>query len=441
MIRHRIDEMRQEGMVDEIGQNVLILALILGVNKVSNVVGHQNGYLKEWCANANRELRLEVPELELEHSHVHNILMGDIFKVLKSVQSDIAYFDPPYGTNNKNLVVSTRYSSFYHLWNTLTLNIRPEVFGKASKPVNTSGYTEPLERNRRHVVIPKFIRLIEEVQSNVVVFSYSNKGLLTAKDFEEVFRLAGCNMSTFRLYITPHKVNNQTQLAKKDGSWIDRPDKKSPLMEYLFLAQKPPAARPKGERITTLDMSEDIETIPAVTEWLKHDEDYSLPAQSIVYFQGFYLSLEEFDLVSNRQIDLGEESFFRTGVQQRTLFSSDAELVIDLLRTLPIGEAYVGLLGELVRVAIETANGLTAGSGSVRRHAIGGTTCARVDINADTTMVCFNNSTVWTAKELQDLEQELQESGLENAEVVFRKVDTTLTTWGRNIDWVSSLIL
>ena len=70
-----------------------------------------------WQAKSLADEGLDLPELETVHSYPHELHMGDIFEVLKIVKSDIAYFDPPYGTNNKNLVVSTRYSSFYHLWN------------------------------------------------------------------------------------------------------------------------------------------------------------------------------------------------------------------------------------------------------------------------------------------------------------------------------------
>ena len=170
MMRHQIKEWKESKRINKQEEDVLLLSLILGINKISNVVGHQNGYLKEWCAGAQRDLLLTVPNIAPNPTTNHQQYVGDIFTTMKQVTADIAYFDPPYGTNNKNLSVATRYSSFYHLWNTLVTNERPVVFGKASKPISTKGYTEPLERNKRTVVIPKFVRLIEEVRSPIVCF-------------------------------------------------------------------------------------------------------------------------------------------------------------------------------------------------------------------------------------------------------------------------------
>ena len=283
MMRHQIAEWKQRGEINTAEENVLLLSLILGINKVSNVVGHQNGYLKKWCLGAQRDIILTVPDIVPNPTARHQQYVGDIFETMKHVQADIAYFDPPYGTNNKNLAVATRYSSFYHLWNTLVTNDRPTVFGKASKPVSTKGYTEPMERNKREVVIPKFIRLIEEVHAPIVAFSYSNKSLLTAKDFEEVYRLAGCDMNTFRLYITSHETNNQTQLASKGGDWIDRANPDSPLTEYLFIARKNPVRSNSVPRTTKANVTVDIEQIPAVTAWLQHAECFDLPSNTFEY--------------------------------------------------------------------------------------------------------------------------------------------------------------
>lgn len=277
MMRHQIALWQQSGEISDSEEAVLLLSLILAVNKVSNVVGHQNGYLKRWCIAAQRDIHLEVPQLEKRSQSKHKHLTGDIFEQLPNIKADLAYFDPPYGTNNKNLVVATRYSSFYHLWHTLVTNDRPQTFGKASKPVHTKGYTEPLERNKRAVVMPKFIRLIEEVRAPIVAFSYSNKGLLTAKDFEAIYRWAGCNMTSFRVYMTEHRANKQSQIAKKSGQWIDRANAQAPLREYLIIACKNPQRFASKARFTPKKAKGDIEKFPKLNAWLKQDENYSLP--------------------------------------------------------------------------------------------------------------------------------------------------------------------
>ncbi|WP_432451735.1 DNA adenine methylase [Agarivorans sp. QJM3NY_29] len=236
--RHILEVWLQAGKIDQDEKNILMVSLILAVNSISNVMGHQNGYLKDWSAKSQKDILLETPEFESNHTFNHKNFQGDVFETLRKVSADITYFDPPYGTNNEKVSCSVRYSSFYHLWNTIVENSRPEIFGRASKPTKTKGFTEPLEQNKKESVMPLFVRMIEESKSKYVSFSYSNKSLLTAEDFEEVFRLAGCDMDTFRIYYTNHKTNSQAKSAMKSGDFIARKNDKEELFEFFIIAKK-----------------------------------------------------------------------------------------------------------------------------------------------------------------------------------------------------------
>lgn len=273
MIRTLIDAWAHSGSINDDEKNVLLVSLILAVSKVSNTLGHQNGYLKSWSQKALNDLTLELPEFESEHLYQHQNYCGDVFDTLKEVISDIAYFDPPYGTNNEKASNSVRYSSFYHLWNTITKNDRPEVFGKASKPVSTKGYTEPLEKNNKATIMPQFIKLIEESKAKYVCFSYSNKGLLTAEDFAEVYRLAGCDMSTFRIYYTSHKSNNQAKAALKNGAFIQRENHVDELYEFFIIAKK----KDFHMRISKPSPCKEVENITLVDNWIRSNpSDYGI---------------------------------------------------------------------------------------------------------------------------------------------------------------------
>jgi adenine-specific DNA-methyltransferase len=272
-IRTLIESWFNQEKINTDEKNVLLLSLMLAVSKVSNDVGHHNGYLKSWDKKSCDDLVLVLPAFDTNHCFEHENYCGDIFDTLAKVQSDITYFDPPYGTNNEKVSCSVRYSSFYHLWNTIAENSRPDVFGKASKPLSTKGYTEPLEKNNKEAVMPKFIRLIEESTTKYVCFSYSNKSLLTADDFEEVYRLAGCDMSTFRIYHTSHKSNNQTKLALKSGDFIHRENHNDALLEFFIIAKK----KPFHKRISDKKLGKGLEKIPTIDEWVKaNTSSYSI---------------------------------------------------------------------------------------------------------------------------------------------------------------------
>lgn len=268
--RHILDVWLQAEKINQDEKNILLVSLILAVNAISNVMGHQNGYLKYWSEKSQNDLVLEVPKFESNHIFNHKNFQGDVFDTLKKVSSDITYFDPPYGTNNEKVSCSVRYSSFYHLWNTIAENSRPDVFGRASKPTKTKGFTEPLEKNKKEVVMPMFVKLIKESRSKYVSFSYSNKSLLTAEDFEEVFRLSGCDMDTFRIYYTNHKTNSQSKSAVKSGDFIERKNDKEKLFEFFIIAKKKP-------HLSLVDLNIENSTEAKAKRWiLTNPSNYSI---------------------------------------------------------------------------------------------------------------------------------------------------------------------
>lgn len=240
MIRHRIDDPAFLSNTPEKEQikSILILSLILAVNKISNCVGHQNGYLKKWAKYSLTDLTLENPLKDINFNQFKSVsenYVGDIFDILPNIKADLNYFDPPYGTNNKNLFVATRYSSFYHLWNTIVKNDRPKIFGKAGKPLETKGWTADIEKNRKEFVIPIFKKLVKESNSRYVAFSYSNQGLLSKEELMDIFKSLNC--FNIKCYEKSHKSNIQRQIAKKEGDFIVR-NHNHELIEYFFIMEK-----------------------------------------------------------------------------------------------------------------------------------------------------------------------------------------------------------
>lgn len=236
MIRTRIDEMFESGEIVQDEKNILLTSLLRASNLVANTVGHQNSYLRNWADKALKNLVLLVPDFEPNERN-HKNLCSDIFDVLDDVNSDIAYFDPPYGSNN-NKGAGFCYSAYYHLNNTIVLNNRPELFGKANRPLITKAAKGAIEKNKKDVVMPQFVDLVKRSKSNVVCFSYSTQGLLTPSDFEEVFRMGGCDMKTFKVYYTNHRKNKQSQTALKNGGSIERENHDAELYELFIIARK-----------------------------------------------------------------------------------------------------------------------------------------------------------------------------------------------------------
>lgn len=230
----------EEYQLNRTEKSVILLSLFIAIDKISNTLGHQNGYLKEWSKDSLKPIHLNYPNIEQWVNPTHKSICSNI-QDNKLPYADIMYIDPPYGTNNTNLSVSTRYASFYHLWDTLVTSKpfhRPEIFGKAGKPRKNKGFSELLEINKKEIVIPELTKIIKNSKSKYVAMSYSNKGLLTINDIEKVFENSGCLMDSFRIFTSTHTNNNQKKTATKNGEYIDRKNNDVDLIEYLFIAQK-----------------------------------------------------------------------------------------------------------------------------------------------------------------------------------------------------------
>ncbi|MEZ9494219.1 DNA adenine methylase [Vibrio splendidus] len=256
MIRTRIDEMLECEEIDQDEKNILLTSLLRAANLVANTLGHQNGYLRNWSDNSQKDLVLLVPDFQKNKKN-HKNLCGDIFDILDKVSSDIAYFDPPYGSNNKK-ATGFSYSAYYHLNNTIVLNNRPEIFGKANRPLVTKAAKGAIEKNKKDIVLPQFVELVKRSKSSIVCFSYSTQGLLTPTDFKEVFRLGGCDMDTFKVYYTNHRKNKQSQTALKNGDSIARENHDHELYELFIIARKSNIKLVEEQETTETDFEIDM---------------------------------------------------------------------------------------------------------------------------------------------------------------------------------------
>ena len=133
-IRTEIDRL----CLPKIEKCVLITSLILALDAVDSTLGHFASYLNEWSARSYKPLWLHVPKILPNHSG-HKVYQGDIFDTLPQVTADVAYLDPPYGSNNEKMPPSrVRYSAYYHLWTTICLNDQPQLFGKVRRRCDSS---------------------------------------------------------------------------------------------------------------------------------------------------------------------------------------------------------------------------------------------------------------------------------------------------------------
>jgi len=234
-IREEIDRLS----LSQIEKSIALTSLILALDKVDSTLGHFVSYLQDWSPRSYKDLMLKVPKVFVNREN-NKVLRNDIFDVVKKQKVDIAYFDPPYGSNNDKMPPSrVRYSSYYHLWTTICLNDRPQLFGKANRRCDTADTAsasifEEFRKNGdgRFIVIEAIERLIRETMANWIILSYSSGGRARANELSEVLTRNGKIVDVLEI---DYKRNVMAGM-KWTNQWIK--DLKETNREFLFLLEK-----------------------------------------------------------------------------------------------------------------------------------------------------------------------------------------------------------
>ena len=238
----KLDAIRQEIEtlnLDPIEKAVALTSLILALDRVDSTLGHFSAYLREWAPRAYKELVLKVPEIFTSEGD-HQVHQADIFELVPRVSVDLAYFDPPYGSNNEKMPPSrVRYAAYYHLWKSVVLYDKPTLFGKAKRRQDTSdplaaSIFEEFRRNDdgQFIAVQAIATLIRETQARWILLSYSSGGRATAQQLNEVMQSNGKLLTVLEL---DYKKNVMAGM-RWTHEWVDIAE--DPNREFLFLLEK-----------------------------------------------------------------------------------------------------------------------------------------------------------------------------------------------------------
>ena len=236
----KLDAIREE--IEKLSHDekcVALTSLILAMDEVDSTIGHYASYLNDWSPRSYREMKLRVPRL-IPKSHEHEVHNADIFDLAGSIDADLAYYDPPYGSNNDKMPPSrVRYAAYYHLWTSICLFDKPNVFGKANRRADTSDVLsasvfEEYRRNDkgRLIVLEAIERLLRETRARHVILSYSSGGRATAEELNDVIRRAGKLIDVVEV---DYKRNVMGGM-RWTNEWVR--DAEEGNREFLFLVEK-----------------------------------------------------------------------------------------------------------------------------------------------------------------------------------------------------------
>lgn len=225
--------------LDPVDKAVALTSLMIALDKVDSSLGHFASYLKDWAPRSYAELTLKTPKV-FASSKRHQVHRADALDLVRNVDVDLAYFDPPYGSNNEKMPPSrVRYAAYYHIWKSVCLFDEPELFGKAKRRKDTSDRVaasdfEEFRRSPggRFIAIEALDRLIQATRAHWIILSYGSGGRATADELNEVLQSHG----KLREVVEINYKKNVMANMRWTHQWVDESEK--PNIEFLFLLEK-----------------------------------------------------------------------------------------------------------------------------------------------------------------------------------------------------------
>jgi adenine-specific DNA-methyltransferase len=238
----KLDAIREEIerlSLPEAETSVLLSSLMLALDKVDSTLGHFASYLNQWSPRSYKTMHMRIPMLQ-RPTDGHDVFQEDIFSLIPRIESDLAYFDPPYGSNNEKMPPSrVRYASYYHLWTTVCLKDRPKLFGKANRRADSSdtiasSVFEEFRQNEggRLIAVEAIDRLLAQAQSRFIILSYSSGGRATAEELHHVLQKNGKVIEVMKIN---YKRNVMAEM-RWTNEWLRDSEKAN--QEFLFLLEK-----------------------------------------------------------------------------------------------------------------------------------------------------------------------------------------------------------
>lgn len=212
-IRQKIEYWKSTQKINDNLYYFLLTSLLESADKVANTASVYGAYLKHLKKSAQKELIIE-PAIFLENDNEHLVFNQNANELIKKIQGDILYLDPPYNARE--------YGANYHLLNTIAKYDHFIPKGKTGlRDYQKSAYC------KKNQVLSVFDDLIKNANFNHIFLSYNNEGLMSENDIRAIMTKYG----KYELIATEY------QRFKADKS-ENRNHKANRTVEYLHILQK-----------------------------------------------------------------------------------------------------------------------------------------------------------------------------------------------------------
>ena len=207
-MRTKIEEWKSEEKISSNEYYFLLASLLECADKVANTASVYGAYLKKLKKSAQKELVLESAEYEL-NCNEHKVFNKDANVLIKEIQGDILYLDPPYNAGAN-----------YHLLNTIAEYKPFEPKGKTGlRDYTKSKYCSAV------TVKEEFEELVKNAQFKYIFLSYNNEGLMSVEDVKTI-------MAKYGRY---DLAQTEYQRFKADSNRVNKADS---TIEYVHILEK-----------------------------------------------------------------------------------------------------------------------------------------------------------------------------------------------------------
>lgn len=187
-IRIEIEKLFDQNLISEETYFGLLACLVNSIDKYANTASVYGAFLKHIKKSAQKQFELELlPKIQGPKGNVYN---EDANKLIKRIQGDVLYLDPPYNAR--------QYCSNYHVLETIARYDCPKLKGKTGLRESNGQKSKYCSKK---TLESEFENLIANAKFKYVFLSYNNEGLMNVDAIKNILSRYG----TYRCYTQSYR--------------------------------------------------------------------------------------------------------------------------------------------------------------------------------------------------------------------------------------------
>jgi len=169
-IRQRIEQWKNEKIINEDEYFVLLACLLETVPLYANVAGVYAAFMKKWDSRAIKKLNLR-PIALIINNKKNEAFNEDSVQLINQIETDILYLDPPYNQR--------QYGSNYHLLETIARYDNPKIKGVAG----LRNYDEQKSKFCNSITgLQELSKIAKDAKYKNLILSYNTEGIMSKKE-------------------------------------------------------------------------------------------------------------------------------------------------------------------------------------------------------------------------------------------------------------------